>query len=220
MIFGDFPCAEAEGVRLAHTLKLPNLLLKKGRMLSVADLAALQAAGVERVIGARLATYDLAEDAAARSVAALLANTGITARPPYTGRCNLYAQASGVLVVDQECVDHLNRISEHITLATLRIVQESCTNIVRHALASRARVRLLREGDTLTIEISDNGRGILPAPGQAGFGLAGMRERVIGLAGDLDISSPPGGGTRIRARLPLTPPEPVTPAALPEGLPS
>ncbi|GAB1424401.1 molybdopterin-binding/glycosyltransferase family 2 protein [Thauera terpenica] len=119
MIFGDFPCAEAEGVRLAHTLKLPNLLLKKGRMLSVADLAALQAAGVERVIGARLATYDLDEDAAARSVAALLANTGITARPPYTGRCNLYARASGVLVVDQECVDHLNRISEHITLATL-----------------------------------------------------------------------------------------------------
>lgn len=111
-------------------------------------------------------------------------------------------------------------LPDDITLATLRIVQESCTNIVRHALASRARVRLLREGDTLTIEISDNGRGILPAPGQAGFGLAGMRERVIGLAGDLDISSPPGGGTRIRARLPLTPPEPPAPAPLPEGRPS
>ncbi|MCK6396144.1 ATP-binding protein [Zoogloea sp.] len=111
-------------------------------------------------------------------------------------------------------------LPDDITLATLRIVQESCTNIVRHALASRARVRLLREGDTLTIEISDNGRGILPAPGQAGFGLAGMRERVIGLAGSLEISSPPGGGTRIRARLPLTLPEPLAPAALPEGLPS
>jgi hypothetical protein len=62
-------------------------------------------------------------------------------------------------------------LPDDITLATLRIVQESCTNIVRHALASRARVRLLREGGTLTVEISDNGRGILPAPGQAGFGL-------------------------------------------------
>ncbi len=57
----------------------------------------------------------------------------------------------------------------------------------------------------LTIEVSDNGRGILPAPGQAGFGLAGMRERVSALAGSLEISSPPGGGTRIRARLPIPP---------------
>ena len=107
-------------------------------------------------------------------------------------------------------------LPDEVTLATLRIVQESCTNIVRHALASRARVRLLREGGTLTVEISDNGRGILPAPGQPGFGLAGMRERVVGLAGSLDVSSPPGGGTRIRARLPLTRPEAVSLEPSPE----
>jgi two-component system sensor histidine kinase UhpB len=111
-------------------------------------------------------------------------------------------------------------LPDDITLATLRIVQESCTNIVRHAMASRARVRLLREGATLTIEISDNGRGILPAPGQPGFGLSGMRERVVGLAGSLDISSPPGGGTRIRARLPLTPPDTVAPGDTTESQPS
>lgn len=119
MIFGDFPRDEAEGVRLAHTLKLPNLLLRKGRVLSVADLAALEAAGVERVTGARLTAGELDEDAAARSVAALLENTGIVCRPPYTGRCNLYAQAAGVLIVDQERIDRLNRISETVTLATL-----------------------------------------------------------------------------------------------------
>lgn len=96
-------------------------------------------------------------------------------------------------------------LGDDLTLAALRIVQESCTNIVRHALADRARIRLLREGAMLTIEVSDNGRGILPAPGQAGFGLAGMRERVSALSGSLEISSPPGGGTRIRARLPITP---------------
>ena len=108
-------------------------------------------------------------------------------------------------------------LPDDITLATLRIVQESCTNIVRHALASRARVRLLREGDTLTIEVCDNGRGIVPATGQAGFGLAGMRERVVSLAGSLDISSPPGGGTRIRARLPLTRPALADSDPTPEG---
>ncbi|WP_398308983.1 HAMP domain-containing protein [Zoogloea sp.] len=111
-------------------------------------------------------------------------------------------------------------LPDDITLATLRIVQESCTNIVRHAMASRARVRLLREGATLTIDISDNGRGILPAPGQPGFGLSGMRERVVGLSGSLDISSPPGGGTRIRARLPLTPPDTVAPGDTTESQPS
>ena len=109
-------------------------------------------------------------------------------------------------------------LPDELTLASLRIVQESCTNIVRHAQASQVRVRLLREADSLTIEVSDNGRGILPAPGQAGFGLAGMRERIVALAGSLDISSPPGGGTRIRACLPL--PAAPLPADLSESTPS
>lgn len=102
-------------------------------------------------------------------------------------------------------------LPDEVTLTALRVVQESCTNIVRHALASKARIRLLRADDCLTVEISDNGRGIMPAPGQSGFGLAGMRERVAELKGHLDISSPAGGGTRIRARLPLavTPIEPT-----------
>lgn len=95
-------------------------------------------------------------------------------------------------------------LPDEVTLTALRIVQESCTNIIRHALASKTRIRLLREGQALTVEVSDNGRGIMPAPGQAGFGLAGMRERVAELGGSLDISSPSTGGTRIRARLPIT----------------
>ncbi|MBS0370716.1 MAG: HAMP domain-containing protein [Proteobacteria bacterium] len=94
-------------------------------------------------------------------------------------------------------------LPDDVTLTALRIVQESCTNVVRHAQASKTRIRLLREGDALTVEVSDNGRGIMPASGQAGFGLAGMRERVAELGGSLDISCPPAGGTRIRARLPI-----------------
>ncbi len=94
-------------------------------------------------------------------------------------------------------------LPDDITLAALRVVQESCTNVVRHAQASRVRVRLLRDDSGLSVEITDNGRGIEPATGQPGFGLTGMRERVDGAGGSLAISSPPGGGTRIRARLPL-----------------
>ena len=126
MIFGEFPCAEAKGIRLAHTLKLPYLLLRKGRVLSGTDVAALEAAGIEKVIGARLAAGEFDEDAAARVVAALLTTAGITSRPPYTGRCNLYAQRAGVLLVDQERIDRLNRINETITLATLP--QHACVS--------------------------------------------------------------------------------------------
>ncbi|MDD3353497.1 histidine kinase [Zoogloea sp.] len=101
-------------------------------------------------------------------------------------------------------------LPDELTLTTLRIVQESCTNVIRHAQASKLQVRLLREGGALDIEITDNGRGLQPTPGQAGFGLAGMRERVTALAGRLEISSPVWGGTRIHARMPITIPAPET----------
>lgn len=118
MIFGEFPCAAAEGVRLAHTLKLPHLLLRKGTVLSATDVAALEAAGIAAVSGARLAAGEIDEDRAAQAVAGMLAAAGIAPRPPYTGRCNLYAQTPGVLCVDAGRIDRLNRISEAITLAT------------------------------------------------------------------------------------------------------
>ncbi|MGP1609159.1 MAG: NTP transferase domain-containing protein, partial [Burkholderiales bacterium] len=115
-----------EGVRLAHTIKLPNLLLRKGRVLSASNIAALEAAGIDSVTGARLAEEELDEDTAARAAAMLLATAEITPRPPYTGRCNLYARSAGILLVDHERIDRLNRISEAITLATLP--QHACVS--------------------------------------------------------------------------------------------
>ena len=94
-------------------------------------------------------------------------------------------------------------LGDELTLVALRIVQESCTNIVRHAQASQAYVRVLRQAGRLVVEVGDNGRGLQPASGQSGYGLTGMRERVAAVRGELHISSPPGGGTRIRAVLPL-----------------
>ncbi|TWO79503.1 hypothetical protein CBW56_14605 [Denitratisoma oestradiolicum] len=68
--------------------------------------------------GARLSPGELDEDAAAGTIARQLASGLIVQRAPYTGRCNLYAQGTGLLTVDQERIDRLNRISEAITLAT------------------------------------------------------------------------------------------------------
>jgi molybdenum cofactor cytidylyltransferase len=119
MIFREFALDEAEGIRLAHTLKLSGVAVRKGRVLDAGDIAALRAAGLDRVTGARLAADDLDEDAAAAAVAGLLGGAGLVPRAPYTGRCNLHAGETGVVVVDRETIDRLNRIDEAITVGTL-----------------------------------------------------------------------------------------------------
>ncbi|MCC7312617.1 MAG: molybdopterin-binding/glycosyltransferase family 2 protein [Sulfuritalea sp.] len=119
MIFGEFPLAECQGLLLAHSLRLPGGILKKGRRLAGADFSALAAAGIERVHGARLEPGDLDENAAAGAVAATLGGPGIAARAPHAGRCNLYATQRGLLVVDAEGIDRINAIDEAVTVATL-----------------------------------------------------------------------------------------------------
>jgi signal transduction histidine kinase len=76
------------------------------------------------------------------------------------------------------------------------------TNIVRHAQASQAAIRLTCSGNHLVVEICDNGKG-LSAAYQAGVGLQSMRERAAELNGRCMIESLPEGGTKVEARLPL-----------------
>jgi molybdenum cofactor cytidylyltransferase len=68
MKFGDVPVAEAEGAILAHSLRLAGIALKKGRVLSTADLEAIAAAGLDHVVAARLDPDDIREDAAAERI--------------------------------------------------------------------------------------------------------------------------------------------------------
>ena len=119
MRFGDFPLAEAEGLRLAHSLSLAGRKLRKGRLLSAADVAALRAAGVESLLGAHLEQGDVDEDSAAASAGQQLAGLQLIAEAPAHGRCNLRAAADGVLLLDAAAIDRLNRLDEALTLATL-----------------------------------------------------------------------------------------------------
>ena len=119
MIFGEFPVDAAEGLLLAHSLRLPDGVMKKGRSVTGADVRRLQAAGIVTVHGARLAYGDLAEDEAAATVAALIAGHGVEARAARTGRCNLHAMARGLVEVDAALVDRLNAVDEAVTVATL-----------------------------------------------------------------------------------------------------
>jgi molybdenum cofactor cytidylyltransferase len=119
MIFGATPLADAIGAVLAHTLRADKAVLKKGRVLSADDVAALRAAGFESVTAARLETGDVAEDAAADRIAEACLGPGATRTRAATGRVNLFAEHAGLLAIDAARVDRLNRVDEAITLATL-----------------------------------------------------------------------------------------------------
>ena len=85
-----------------------------------------------------------------------------------------------------------------------RVLQESLTNVAKHAHATQVEVVLESEGDEIVLTIRDNGRGFSttdPA-GPNSFGLVGLRERAALMSGTVAIESEPGGGTRIEMRLP------------------
>lgn len=109
------------------------------------------------------------------------------------------------LNVELEQTGNLDDISPAISLGVHRLVQESLTNVLRHAgHAPRAVVRVAREADTVTVEISDNGTGSAAPPTRGGgHGLVGMRERVAVLQGTLQVGRTPQGSWLVRARLPI-----------------
>ena len=96
----------------------------------------------------------------------------------------------------------LGALPAAVEVAAYRIVAESLTNVVRHAEAGSARVRLERTATDLIVEVTDDGVGI-GEDVQAGVGLLSIRERAAELGGRTDVSCPPSGGTVVRAALPL-----------------
>jgi signal transduction histidine kinase len=87
----------------------------------------------------------------------------------------------------------------------LRIAQESITNVLKHARALRVDVALAYEPDALSMTVADDGIGFDPDGHHDGFGLLGMHERAQRIGAQLTVASSAGGGTRVTARLPLSP---------------
>jgi signal transduction histidine kinase len=88
-----------------------------------------------------------------------------------------------------------------VDLAAYRIIQESLTNVVRHARATSARIAIAYRPADVEIEVVDDGVHVGIAAG--GSGLVGMRERATALGGDFEAGPRPGGGFRVRVTLPL-----------------
>ncbi|HEY8698695.1 MAG TPA: molybdopterin-binding/glycosyltransferase family 2 protein [Rhizomicrobium sp.] len=119
MQFGSCPVGSAQGAILAHSVRADGQLLKKGRVLSSDDIALLLRSSHSDVMVARLEQNDVPENEAAERIASLVANDTVRVGAAFTGRCNLYALADGLVLIDEAALIALNAIDESITLATV-----------------------------------------------------------------------------------------------------
>ena len=100
----------------------------------------------------------------------------------------------------------VGRLAPQTETAIYRVVQEALHNVAKHAKATLVTVQIVREGDYMLITVQDDGSGManMKFTGRS-FGLAGMRERVNSLGGNLTVSSQPGKGTRLQVQVPAAP---------------
>ncbi|MBN9585685.1 MAG: 4-diphosphocytidyl-2C-methyl-D-erythritol kinase [Afipia sp. 62-7] len=119
MKFGPVTPEEGLGGVTVHAIRKGALVLKKGTPIGADEIAALKQAGVTEIVVARLDDGDVSEDEAAAGIAAAVAGEGVTVERAFTGRANLFALEPGILIVDRDAVDRVNRVDEAVTLATL-----------------------------------------------------------------------------------------------------
>lgn len=101
--------------------------------------------------------------------------------------------------------DDMNGLNEMRTLTLFRIVQESLTNVSRHAKARHVEIGVKKSGDHVCIEIRDDGVGFdtIGVPEKKSFGLMGIKERALAAGGKVEVTSTPGQGTLISVDIPL-----------------
>lgn len=115
-----------------------------------------------------------------------------------------FGTRSGLAVYIEASVDG-TAIPDELASSAFRILQESLTNVARHAAATQVIIRLNQTPTLLSLEVTDDGRGLPPGrlEGTASLGLVGMRERAVACGGNLSISAQPGSGTTVLLRVPL-----------------
>jgi len=147
-----------------------------------------------------------------RTQLARLSDPADAPRTPLPGAGDLAAlvarvRAGGLAVeLDPDGLDDLpDDLPDEVGRAIYGVVQEGLTNVLRHAGASSAAVRVRRSPTGVEVTVEDDGRGPTTAPGVGGgLGLVGMRARVEGLGGTLEAGPRPGAaGFRVRATVPV-----------------
>jgi signal transduction histidine kinase len=189
---------------IGHNISLINVQASMGLDLmdsqpeqARAALSAIKSASKEALgeLRTMLTTLRRDDDAAPRSPA-----PGLDRLPELIE----LTRAAG-LSVEVEIAGTAPPLPAAVHLAAYRIIQESLTNVARHAGQAQATVRVTYDNADVHVEIDDDGTA--PAGGAAaigtGSGITGMRERAAGVGGDLSAGFRPGGGFRVAARLPV-----------------
>lgn len=107
--------------------------------------------------------------------------------------------------VQAELVSHLpgNELTDDMKVAIYRILQEHVANIIKHAAATRVQVTIETSGNTVLVQVIDNGRGFDPESKRNGIGITNMINQAEFFNGKIDIFSQPGHGCRIRTNIPI-----------------
>lgn len=113
-----------------------------------------------------------------------------------------WRQRNRNIVLIHNIGNQLGVVDESVAVTAYRILQECLTNVSKHAQARRLSIQVRHDSKNLYMEIEDDGNGFDPNQMTSGYGLAGMRERVQGLLGDMNITSDLGSGTKINITLP------------------
>jgi signal transduction histidine kinase len=153
-----------------------------------------------------------------RAVSDELRTTSYLLHPPLLDEMGLQAglrwyiegfQERSNIKVSLNLSEKLERLPPDLELMIFRVVQECLTNVHRHSGSATAEISLSNSMGKLTLQIRDQGRGMSPdklaaaaGPGTAGVGLRGMRERVRGFGGELEILSD-AKGTSVQAVIPF-----------------
>ncbi len=118
-----------------------------------------------------------------------------------------FAARSGIKTeLDLDLDEHTLALDDRLATAMFRVLQESLTNVARHANASRVNVVLSGANGALVLKVQDDGKGIAPGEERksGSFGLLGMRERMQALGGQVTLRSSPGEGTTVEVSVPLS----------------
>lgn len=136
----------------------------------------------------------------------VLRDGGTTADPPpapgVTALAELAERAAAAGVRVELTVRDAGTLPDGLGRSVYRIVQEAVTNVIRHAAPARCRVTVEADRTEVRIRVTDDGPGGRTAPGAAGHGIIGMRERALMHGGSLTAGPRPEGGFEVSARLP------------------
>ena len=166
------------------------------------DRAGLLAAA-DRADAAALGLYEGVHDLLRRLRPANLDTLGLAAA--LQDLCEAWQRRTGI-VCRFEPHGGSEALGDALDIAIYRVAQEALTNVARHARATAVELKLSRTlSDEVVLTVQDDGCGFDPSAATRGLGLLGAEERASGVGGELRVSRPSGGGTRIELRIPLPP---------------